>query len=130
MTLQLNAPLIITSRLRPGIKIGEHSTISISVEDLLLSGRYIWRYWIDTPDFEYTQADMESRSCVVQEALKSLIGFLTAAAEAYRYEMNGRKSENGDLFGPRVMEWAYQNDTELQCALLDLEEPSQQSERL
>lgn len=49
-----------------------------------------------------------------------VLSFLDAAGDAYAAEMGGRKSENGDLFSSRVCEWAYQNASEIQAALLDL----------
>jgi hypothetical protein len=47
--------------------------------------------------------------------MESLLSFLTAAAESYGYTMRtGRESDNSDLFPAFIVEWAYQNDSEIQ----------------
>ena len=53
------------------------------------------------------------------DIMASLLGFLGAAAEAYRY---GPSSENFDLFSLAAMEWAYMNREELSMAEYELEE--------
>jgi hypothetical protein len=57
-------------------------------------------------------------------AMRTLLSFLLAAAESYRYSMYHRiplsETENGTLFDERTTEWAYQNDSELQMAASEL----------
>jgi hypothetical protein len=58
-----------------------------------------------------------------RKAMANLVGFLGAAAEAYRAGMHGQASENSGLFPPDVAEWAHQHDDELAALGLELEEP-------
>lgn len=57
-----------------------------------------------------------------QEAFATLMSFLGAAAESYRYTMQGQYSDNSDLFPPKVMEWAYQNQNDIDSLAFELEE--------
>lgn len=57
------------------------------------------------------------------EALESLLGFLTAAAEAYGYQLRtGRESDNAALFPKEVVEWAYQHSDEISLRELEIRE--------
>lgn len=122
--MKLHPPFIITSRLMPGLRVGD-ATISLDCGPRNGDGRTIYRAFIDTPAFEYEVIGLKSgcQGGTVQEGFASLLPFLGAAAEAYRYEMaTGRKSENLDLFPPEVTEWAYQNSSEIEMACLEIEE--------
>ncbi|EGD43963.1 hypothetical protein NBCG_01551 [Nocardioidaceae bacterium Broad-1] len=61
-----------------------------------------------------------------QDALTTLVAFLTAAGEAYRSTMGdpNKMSENHALFPDWVNESAYMNDSELAELALDLNGPS------
>lgn len=109
-------PFIISSRLKPAIKVGD-ATISIETVRLRRDGRYQYRYFIDTPEFEYVEADIQTHKHDLKEALSTLLSFLGAAAEAY----NRPNSDNKDLFPSNVMEWAHQNSDEISMAQLELE---------
>lgn len=124
--MQLTSPIIITARLMPGVKVGD-SFISIGYSKRpTTEGRpYRFQCFIDTPEFEYDDHELQSgrfSSGGLQDGLVSLLSFLGAAAESYRYEMSGRKSDNSDLFPPHVMEWAYQHSSEIDMLRCEIEE--------
>ncbi len=119
--MKLNHPFEISSRLLPAVRVGK-STISIKFSGETSDGRARYEYFIDTPEFEYSSRDLKSGVCggSLQSGMESLLAFLGAAAEAHRYSMSGRTSENSDLFPANVTEWAYQNSDEisiLECEL-------------
>lgn len=124
MQYQLKPPFIITARLMAGVKVSENSYISIGYGQYNGEGRMCYEVWIDIGDKEYSVDDLKSgcQGGTLQEGMESLLSFLCAAADAYRYEMGGRQSENSDLFVPEVMEWAYQHDGELQMLQCEIEE--------
>lgn len=130
--MKLQSPLIITPRLLPGVKIGSDSFISVEVVGYTRDGRERYQYSIDTPEFEHTDSDLSSGSGLgkgEQDGLQSLLMFLGAAAESYRYERaTGRESGNHDLFPGHVREWAYEHSDEIDMLALELEEQELVSE--
>ena len=114
MLVQLKLPLIITPRLLPGVKIGD-SFLSIKFHHQLkkYNSRYYYNYYIDTPSFEHSAHDISTHNYDIQEALLTLLSFLSAAAESYYSTLVGRFSDNRDLFPENVMEWAYLNSDEI-----------------
>jgi len=110
----------ITSRLLPGVILG-NTQISIEyagVED----NRTKYRYYIDIGRKEYTKDDLSS-GCgggTLQQGLESLLSFLCAAAESWRYA--GKNGENSDLFPQRIVKWAAQNSDELAMLRVEIEE--------
>ena len=124
--MKLSSPFLISARLLPAIKIGE-SFVSLKHRGTTSEGRDVYIYYIDTPEFEYEGDDLKTgcQGGQYQEAMKSLLSFLSAAAESYSYQMQTREwgeGENADLFPPNVMEWAYQYSDEIQMLSLELEE--------
>lgn len=122
--MTLKEPVCITSRLLPGLKVGD-SEISIEFGDMTREGRVRYRYYIDGPDLEYNSDDLKSGvgGGSLQQGLASLLSFLSAAAEAVRYsEWAGRESDNRDMFPEPVMRWAAQHASELELLDLELEE--------
>ena len=133
--MELHQPVMITSRLLPGLKIGEGS-ISIEYDRQASSeiGRIRYRYYIDLPDFEYVDNDLQSgcQGGNLQSGLSSLLSFLSACGESYRYEMSGispftwkysiGESDNNDMFPKQIAEWCYQNSDELSLLACELEE--------
>lgn len=90
--------------------------------------RVVWRYVIENGNRAVLDEGTDVRSgrgdpVDPRKAMATLVGFLGAAAEAYRVEMQGRASDNAGLFAPDVIEWAYLHDDELASLGLDLEEP-------
>lgn len=118
--MRINPPCCITSRLCAGVRIGD-AEISIEYSDRPGRGHRVrYRYYIDAPGIEYSGDDLQSGSNHgLQNGLESLLSFLGACGEAYRY---GPESENYDLFPPEVAEWAYLNCDELGMLTIELEE--------
>jgi hypothetical protein len=123
--MKLKAPFEITSRLMAGITVGG-ATISIGQRPRDAEGRTQYQVWIDLPGGHEFHVDDLRSGCQgggIQDCMASLLGFLSAAAESYRYRMStGRTGENEDLFPPEVVEWAYQNSDEITMLALELEE--------
>lgn len=121
--MTLREPVCITSRLLPGVKIGD-SHISIEFGGVTRDGRVRYRYYIDGPGLQYDNDDLKSGvgGGSLLQGLESLLSFMTAAAEAVRYNLNGGESDNSDLFPAWVMDWCYLHDEELQMASLELSE--------
>lgn len=128
--MQINDPCIITSRLLPGIDIGE-ATISIEDEGRGIDGRNTWRYYIDLPtkgcfpNYTYENNDLRSgcQGGSIQEGLESLLSFLGAFAESIGYKARyGHGGENADLFPSELAEWAVAHSDEIGMYAIMLEE--------
>ena len=107
------SPMFISGRLMAALKLEGVGQLEVSE-----SGR--WRI----EDSTGAELDSGADLCCpcandYGNIMASLLGFLGAAAEAYRY---GPSSENFDLFSPAAMEWAYMNSEELFMAEYELEE--------
>ena len=129
--MKLNAPFIITARLLPGLKINSSkfacndSFLSIKFDGETSDGRARYRYYLDTPGFEFTSNDLKSGvgGGSLQEGMTSLLSFLSAAAESASYYMSTKvKGDNFDLFPGQVTQWAYNHSDELSMLSLELEE--------
>ncbi len=118
--MELHHPFIISSRLLPAVKIGE-ATISISF-DGESEGRARYRYYIDTPHFEYENNDVFSGvgGGSLEEGMESLLSFLSACAESRRYRRNFGGGENADLFPDNIGEWAESVSEEISLVQCDL----------
>jgi len=121
--MKLTQPFSISSRLLPALTIGG---ATIQLEYAMREGRegrtrYQWI--IDLPDgTEHTGNDLQSgcQGGNLQEGFQSLLSFLAAAGESYRYKaMDG---ENSDLFPEPITLWASLNADEIGMASLELEE--------
>lgn len=119
--MQLQYPVIITPRLLPGVRVGGGF---VSIEYAGESeGRQVYRYHIDLGKGKgYTAADIKSGvgGGDLRSGLESLLSFLGACAESYRYA--GENGENSDLFPKRIAEWAMQNSDEITMAGIEIEE--------
>jgi hypothetical protein len=125
--MKLQSPFAISARLLPAVQVGD-SWISIKLADgYTPDGRARYRYYIDTPAFEHTNDDLAS-GCgggSLQMGMESLLSFLLAAVESYRYRgctWTGDPHDNSSLFPQQVVEWAYQHDSEIQSLQMELEE--------
>ncbi len=125
--MKLSAPFQISSRLMPALNVGG-AWLSLEIGDQTRSGRFRYEGWIDLPDgTEYPIEDLRSGvgTADLQSGFSSLLSFLGAAAESYRYSMhNGRPGENQDLFPPAVVEWAYGCSDELSMLQCEIDEAS------
>lgn len=125
----LHEPFRISSRLMPSLEIGK-ATISLQAGQRNREGRTCFECWLDLPDGSEHQIENLRSGCQgggVQKGFESLLSFLGAAAEAYRYRMGTggvRESESGNesLFSPPVVEWAYMHSDELAMLQIELEE--------
>jgi hypothetical protein len=133
-TLTLRPPLHISARLMAAVRVGDASTIHISPVRRDAEGRVVWRYIIEDHDRHV----LDDAACLrsgtgddidPHKAMATLLGFLTAAAEAYSRSMYGPHSENADLFPPDVTEWACRHDDELAAIALELTEADTPAER-
>jgi hypothetical protein len=120
--MTLKTPFSISSRLLPALQVGD-TTIQLEYDGSTNDGRTRYQWTIDLPDgSEHIGRDLKS-GCGggdLQSGFESLVAFLGAAAESWRYK--GEKSENADLFPQPVVEWAAQNSDELACLQCELEE--------
>lgn len=118
--LTIHPPLIITSRLLPGFTL---DGVTVSVEptgqhDAM--GKPQWGYTIDHPERTGWYARDLHGPTDHRDAVRTLLSFLTAFAEAVEYETRtGREAENSNLFPTFLKEWATQNSDEL--AMLEWE---------
>ena len=119
--MQLQSPVLITSRLLPGVRVGG-GTISITYSDREgEGGRTRYRWFVDLDNgSEFTGDDLQSgcQGGSLQEGLVSLLSFLGAFAEAQRYP----DSENADLFPSGLAEWATANSDEISMLESEIEE--------
>jgi hypothetical protein len=124
--MEIHSPLCITSRLLPGVKIGE-GTISIEYAGEK-DGRHAYRWFIDNgnvrgQDFQGDDLCSGIDGGSLQEGLASLLGFLGAFAEAITYQdLAEQKSDLADLFPAGLAEWAADNADEIGMLAFDLEE--------
>lgn len=126
--MELTSPLVITSRLLPGLHIrGPKETwgqllYSISIEqtdETDRRGKPLWRWFIDIDSNEYSATDLAGGGDA-RTMLGSLLSFLLAAVESYQH--SGMEGENSDLFPKPVLTWALEYHSELQTLALELEE--------
>jgi hypothetical protein len=116
-SFQVTEPLIITSRLLPGIKVG---ACTISLKPGKVTGhRQQWTGIFDLKrQFTVHVKDYE---CLRGRSLRNVcadwIGFLHAFAEAV-----DPKSENHDLFPIKLRPWAEANEDELSLLSAELSE--------
>ena len=118
--MNISNPCIITPRLLPGVRI-DRSFISIEYGGISPDDRQEYIVHIDAGDFEYTFDDLRSGvgGGDLQSGLSAALGFLSAAAEAYRY---GPRSVNYNLFPAHVMAWASTNADEISMLEIKIEE--------
>lgn len=118
--MTLTQPVIITPRLLPGVQIGNAFVAITYARSTGSRTRYRW--FIDLPGQEFTGDDLQSgcQGGDLREGLGSLLSFLGAAAESYRYA--GADGENANLFPLPAVEWAAQNSDEIGMAQIEVEE--------
>ena len=124
--MKLDHPFEISARLLPAVRVG-NSFVSIEFAGETSDGRSRYRYHIDTPEWEFTGADLKSGvgGGSLESGTENLLSFLSACGESVAYSMRtGRESENADLFPPHVAQWCYQHSDELsmlQCEISEAE---------
>ena len=112
--MKLNAPIIITPRLLPGVQIGD-TFVSIEYGEWTQDGRQGYTYYIDPLGPEEGFSDLSSGvgGGSLQEGLESLLCFMSDAGDTYRYELTHDHDGDDDLFPPEIMEWCYQYEEEI-----------------
>jgi hypothetical protein len=121
--MKLHAPFEIGSRLLPELKIGDGR---VSLEPTRSKDRYgkrVWRWYIDTPAGDFSQADLRGHGDT-QETFSALLAFLSACADSYRVWLHsGEQPENLDIFPVEIAEWACRNYDEIDALLDKMETP-------
>ena len=122
--MKLYPPFIITSRLCPGLRLG-NATLSLTGVDQSSENRDVATFVIDTPDggnFEDSVRSGVGGFKGSVEAFESFLSFLLAAAESLEYEQRnpGMTGENTDMFPRHVVEWAADNKSEIISVWCDL----------
>ena len=125
--MQIKPPLIITSRLLPGVRIGD---AEISIKYAHREGyRQYFRWLIDLPlpparwgnqsddngEFQSDELSMSDGS-TLQEGLKDLLGWLGAFADC------DPDSEESKLFPSGLTDWAIENADEFSALECELQE--------
>lgn len=128
MEYVLTSPMIITSRLMAGVKVGD---AVISVEPIIGDGRrYTTAYYIDGPDGPLTSGQDFSVTLMAGEtverdlprkAISVLLWFLGNDASGYRMHMGDGEPDHGYSFDAATAEWAYRNDSDIQSLAMDLD---------
>lgn len=120
--MTLREPVRISSRLLPGVQVGG-AWVQLEYAGETSEGRQRYKWTIDLPDgSEFSGSDLKS-GCgggSLQSGFESLLSFLGAAAESWRYR--GAEGENSDLFPQAVVEWAAQNSDEISLLQLEMSE--------
>ncbi len=131
----LSAPLIISARLLPAVKIGD-CTISVAHRGYDCEGRLQFGFYYDRPGRK-TYVDNSQRSGVgsrpngktIRQAMEAQLSFLLHAVEARESrERRGGKYDPADrdsgenLFPRFIVRWADANESEIEMAQFDLSE--------
>ena len=122
--MKLTNPVIITSRLLPGVQIG-NATIQLEYHGTSGDGRTVYKWTIDLTTGnhveEFSGTDLKSGvgGGDLNHGFSSLFSFLGAYAEAISYgETYG---EHTDLFPKGLKEWAIDNSDEITMMGMDFE---------
>ena len=132
MEMLLTSPVVITSRLLPGVQVGR---ATISIEYATRPGRggqTRYRYHIDLPGdpAEYSADDVQSgcQGGGLREGLCSVLDFLIAAGESWNwqercgYDPSEGSGENSGLFPVRVSRWAAEHTDALSLVACEIGE--------
>ena len=125
-TMKLHPPFSISSRLLPALEI-EDGTIQLQYAPTFgRDGRTRYLWTIDIPDGEFSGDDLQSRcgGGNLQEGFESLLAFLAAAGESYKYD--GMDGEHSDSFPEPVVQWACMHDDAISLMELDIRESKKQ----
>lgn len=108
-------------------------SVTVSVENTdsySTDNRSIFEWTIQLEGETYSEADLKS-GCGAEpsetEMLETLLAFLGAAAESYRYD--GMEGENSHLFPEPVVKWASENLDEISARQYEIEEDLEQAKK-
>lgn len=117
-------PMFISSRLMAAVRIegDQGGTVHLGHAGQNHEGRQVYSYVIEDASGAVLDEGSDLRSGVGEtpeaaSMMRSLLSFLTSAAESLRYDDDG---ENVDLFARPCVEWAAMNSDELTCLERDL----------
>lgn len=123
--MTLHSPFAISSRLLPGLKIGNAWLQLEFSKRPGERGRVRYQWTVDLPDGQsFTGDDLQS-GCgggTLQEGFESLLSFLSACAESLNHRHGKEPGENADLFPPAVGHWALDNRDEISMLQCEIEE--------
>ena len=123
--MRLTSPFEIAPNLEAGIRIGSDWITIVYADRSGDESRTRYTCTLLVGNREYTADDLQSGNASnadLQGGMESLLSFLGAAGEAYRYTMRGNESDNADLFPDWVMEWCYQHSDEISMMQCQIEE--------
>lgn len=75
------------------------------------------------PGYTYTDGSLKSgcQGGSERDGMESLLSFLGAAAESYRYHHGMKEDSNTELFPEHICEWACENSDEIGIAAYEME---------
>lgn len=123
--MKLTQPLIITTRLLPGVQIGD-GFVSIEEHGYSSDDRIVWKYYIDGPDWEYSDHNLKSEvgGETLQEGLALVLSSLESAVRLYEY--NGLEMDDDDrnvrMFPDYVTLWASRHSCKISMLWMELDE--------
>ena len=120
MRMIIKPPCMITSRLLPGIKVGD-ATLSIEYSDCDKYGRKEFSWFVDVPGVGDFEGASLSGMGGLQSALGDLCYFLGHAGDWFNSMVKDPEDEK-PLFPPALCEWAGENVDALEMVRMDLEE--------
>lgn len=123
--MKLHSPFKISSRLLPALEIGGASIQLEYSKRPGSEGRTRYYYTIDLPGHSTAQGQDLQSGCQggnLREGFISLLSFLSAAGESFRYHRGMKEDSNTDLFPKEVCQWAARFSDELTMAQIELEE--------
>lgn len=122
--MTLAQPMIITSRLLPGVKIGKDT---LSFDYCLITKS--WKVILDKgekPFKSYTQTGLNGTFSDIREVAENWIAFMTACAESVKYY--GKDGENSDLFSGYFRQWIVKNQSALEYLQFELSDEALEDE--
>lgn len=106
-----------------------NATISIGAGARNDEGRTQYGTFIDFDDgreFEITGLKSGCQGGDIKNGMESLLSFLSAAAESFRYRKcdwnNISEDDNASLFPREITEWAYENSDEISMMEIEISE--------
>ena len=127
--MDVSRPLFIGARLMAAAEVGEGAgTLHVAPVRRDSDDSVVWSYVVEDSEHRELARGEDLRSGVGDDAdairaMEALVGFLSAAADAYSASTRGRASENADLFPEPIMEWAHAHADDIAALAMDLEQP-------
>lgn len=115
--MTLKSPFKISARLLPALQIGK-SWLSLEYGPVTAEGRQIYKYYIDTPDFDYIGSDLQSGCCggSLQSAFDDMLCFMHCDPTVFSDE--------------RVQKWCEANAADIEELRTIIEEANEAGDML